>query len=173
MRVRAKLSEGTRVEGESRLERGCEGVRLEYAPRDRPIAEATIGDRRWCGRAEEPLKTVSVSKESIKGCMRKPEATEANVEAAGPLESVERGVEAAAKGDGVVGNPKSTIQTPPISEVIVNRSMRTKGKLQCAAHREMSVVNRVDYLEGVGGRGRFGGGPGHGGINEETGPLKL
>lgn len=30
-----------------------------------------------------------------------------------------------------------------------------------------------DYLLGVGGRGLFGGGPGHGGMLEGAGPLKL
>lgn len=31
----------------------------------------------------------------------------------------------------------------------------------------------MDYLLGVGGRGLFGGGPGHGGMLEGAGPLKL
>jgi len=34
-------------------------------------------------------------------------------------------------------------------------------------------VEIVSYLAGVGGRGLFGGGPGHGGMAAGAGPLKL
>lgn len=39
--------------------------------------------------------------------------------------------------------------------------------------RCQETIDFVPYLAGVGGRGLFGGGPGHGGITGGAGPLKL